>query len=488
MTIWQRIRTLLAPERRATFKDTSGWFHDWLTGGSTTASGEAVSPSKALTLSGYFAAVRAVAEDVGKIPLILYRRQKGGAKRRAFEHPVYRLLHDAPNPDMTAMDFRSCMTAHACNWGNGYAEIVHNGAGEPTELWPLGPGKMSIERDANGKLFYIYRNGGAEVRFPQRKILHIRGLASDGIQGYSIAHLAREAIGLGLSEQRSGADFFSNSSTPAGILSVPQEPGKDKRDEFHRQWEERYGKDGKRGRTAILSGGITFTPLSMSNEDSQFIESRQLTIEEMARWLRVPPHIIGHLLRATFSNIEHLSIEYVTLCLLSWAIRWEQEIQRKLISGTDTTLFAEHLFDALLRGDTTTRYAAFATARQWGWSSANDVLRKENMNPIGPAGDIYMIPANMMNAERLLETETPNGMEPPNGGADAGPVATEKEGEGEEGKNGGSRMEMAPRLRDRITAGSQLRADDIVPETLNSVALCKQRLADGNGRAKTGGG
>lgn len=447
MRIWHKVWAFF--KKRATFKDTEGWFHDWLLGGSATASGQAVGPNTALTLSSYFASVRAVAEDVGKIPLILYRRS-GQGKDRATSHPLYRLLHDQPNPDMTAMDFRSCMTANAANWGSAYAEIVRNRAGQALAWWPLESGKMSIERDANGKLIYIYRDGGVETRLPQRDVFHLRGLASNGIEGYSIARLARESIGLGLAEQKSGGAFFGNANRPSGILESPQPLEVGQKDELRKQWEAQHKGSENAHKTAVLSGGITFKPLSISNEDAQFIESRQLTVEEMARWLRVPPHVIGHLLRATFSNIEHLAIEYVTHCLMSWAVRWEQEIQRKLISPRERNVFAEHLFDALLRGDIETRYKAYATARRYGLASANDILRRENMNPIGPAGDVYMVEGNMINVERLLEKEEPNGLDTGNGGETARPNDTEEAPEGEGEKKDGRSLAMSESLRDRF--------------------------------------
>jgi hypothetical protein len=195
----------------------------------------------------------------------------------------------------------------------------------------------------------------------------------------------------------------------------------------------------------VLSGGLTFKPLSISNDDAQYIESRQFTVEDMARWLRVPPHIIGHLLRSTFSNIEVQGTEYVVYCLLSWARRWEQEIQRKLISPRERTVFAEHLFDGLLRGDIDTRYKAYATARQWGWMSANDVLGKENMNPIGEAGDVYLVPANMMNADRLLE-EPQDVVDTPSGNSGNGKPDPETTPEAQSQETQSRRLELAQRL------------------------------------------
>lgn len=453
MAIWQRFRKFF--EKRATLKDTYGWFVEHLLGGGgTTASGESVGPNTALTLSSYFAGVRAIAEDIGKIPLILYRRTDKRSKDRAISHPLYRLLHDQPNPDMSAMDFRACMTAHAINWGNAYAKIERNDMGQVLSLYPLEPSRISIKRTTDGELVYVYSpESGGQVRYEQRRVLHIRGLSSDGIQGYSIARLARESIGLGLAEQKSGGAFFGNAGRPSAILECPQPLNREDADKLREQWEAQYGGAAKAHKTAVLSGGITAKPFSISNEDAQFIESRQFTVEDMARWLRVPPHIIGHLLRSTFSNIAVQGIEYVVFCLLSWAVRWEQEIQRKLISRRERNVFCEHLFDGLLRADIKTRYEVHAIRRQWGLASANDIHELENTNPIGTAGDVYLVPANMMNAERLLEMpnnvlDTASG---DSGDRKPNPQATS---EGESQETEPRRLGMAEGLLARIYLGS----------------------------------
>jgi HK97 family phage portal protein len=446
MTVWQRFRKFF--EKRATLKDTYGWFVEHLLGGGgPTASGESVGPEKALTLSAYFAGVRAISEDIAKIPLILYRRKDERTKERATGHPLYRILHDSPNPEMSAMDFRSCMTANAINWGNAYAAIVRNGMAQVLALVPLESSRMAIRRNEENELRYVYSpDTGGEISYTPRQILHIRGLGSNGIQGYSIARLAREAIGLGLAEQKSGGAFFGNAGRPSAILECPQPLKREDQDKLREQWEAQYGGAGNAHKTAVLSGGITAKPFSVSNEDAQFIESRQFTVEDMARWLRVPPHIIGHLLRSTFSNIAVQGVEYVIYCLLSWAVRWEQEIQRKLIAPRNVgTFFAEHLFDGLLRGDIETRYRAYAIARQWGFKSANDCLVLENENPIGPAGDVYLVPANMMNADRLLEVNA-NVVDTTGSNSGNGEPDSETAPEGEPQEESTRCLELAERL------------------------------------------
>lgn len=396
-----------------------------------------------MTLSSYFAAVRAVAEDIAKIPLPLYRETSDGGRERAKSHPVYSLLHDAPNPDMGSMDFRATMTANACNWGSGYAEIVRAG-GMPVELWPLESDKMSAERDPEGNLFYIYRKDGQETRLLQHNVFHLRGLASDGINGYSIVRLARESLGQGMAEQRSGAAYFGNSSIPFGVIETEADVDEAMVDQFRKDWDAKHRGSENAYRPAFLFGGASFKPLTISNQDAQFIESRQFTVEDMARWLRVPPHVIGHLLRSTNNNIEHQGIEYVTLCLLSWAVRWEQEIKRKLISPRNKNIYAEHMFDALLRGDSKSRNDAYQKAIQSGWLSINDVRRKENENPIGPAGDIHMVQVNMQNVEQLRKLESADDTDGGNQNPGREPDQAQSEGkEGTQDDNGVARTAIA---------------------------------------------
>jgi HK97 family phage portal protein len=434
-------------EKRATLKDTYGWFVEHLLGGGgPTSSGESVGPNTALSLSSYFAGVRAISEDIAKIPLILYRRKGERGKERATSHPLYRILHDRPNPRMGSMDFRSCMTAHGINCGNGYAVIERAATSQPLNLWPLEPSRVRIEIGDDGGLIYIYSpEQGGELRYLDYDILHIRGLGSNGIQGYSLARLARESIGLGLAEQKAGGAFFGGGSRPGGILESPQPLKPEAKQELLKQWNAQYQGAENAHKTAVLSGGLTFKPLSISNDDAQYIESRQFTVEDMARWLRVPPHVIGHLLRATFSNIEHQSIEYVQHCLMSWAVRWEQEIQRKLISPRERNVFAEHMFDGLLRADIKTRYEVHAIRRQWGLASANDIHALENTNPIGEAGDVYLVPANMMNADRLLE-EPQDVVDTPSGNSGNGKPDPETTPEAQSQETQSRRLELAQRL------------------------------------------
>ena len=239
--------------------------------------------------------------------------------------------------------------------------------------------------------------------------------------------MARESIGAAIGELISGAALFGNGSRPGGVLETPNKLDDPARRNLRESWERVHGGAASSHTTAILEQGVSFKPISITNKDAMWIEARQFSVEEFARWLRIPPHKIQHLLRSTFNNIAEQNIEYVTDTLMPWLIRWEQEIHKKLIApmrgpGVRSELFAEHVVAALLRGDPESQAKAFATGRQWGWLSANDVRGKMNDNPIGESGDVYMVQVNMQNGERLLDEPEPEPIvpSPGDGAANAG--------------------------------------------------------------------
>lgn len=405
-TMWQRIRRWPARlrELRSTLRNPAEWLLDAFTGGSAPAAGIRVGPSQALTLSAYFAAIRAISEDIAKLPLVTYRRLKPQGKERVPEYPLYTLLHDAPNPEMTSMAFRETLTQHAIGWGNGYAEIEWAG-NTPKALWPLDPTQVEPKRDSvNGELYYLVRgwNGKPDTTLRMENMFHLHGLGYDGITGYSVAQLARESLSTAAALEQSAGGFFGNGSRPGGILETPNKLGNEGRRNLRESWEEAHGGAANAGRTAVLEQGVQFKTISISNKDAQWIEARQFSVEEFCRWTRVPPHKVAQLLHATFTNIAHQDLEYHGDALMPWEVRWEQEAHRKLIPKSErSTYFVEHVTAAVLRSDTATRYAAYATARVNGWMSANKILELENLNPIGKQGDIYWMPANMMDASKV---------------------------------------------------------------------------------------
>jgi HK97 family phage portal protein len=388
------------------------WTHSDL-GGYSTKSGVDLSHSKALSIVSYYSAVTLISQTIAQLPLILYRRMEPRGKERAFNHQLYSLLHDEPNEWMTARTFRETLQGHLLTWGNAFAEIDWDLSGEPVAqgLFPLRPDRMTLEW-RKGRVVYNYQTpDGQQHELQAFQVLHIPGFGFDGILGYDPLTMHREALGLTKATEEFGARFFGAGSTMGGVLSRPV--GAPKMSDGARQMlRESFSKMhsglSNTHKVAILEEGTTYQSIGIPPENAQFLETRKFQRGEVASLFHVPPHMIGDLERATFSNIEHQGIEYVTYCLGPWLKAWESEIHRKLLAPTEKrTLFAEFLVDGLLRGDTTARYQAYSVGRQWGWLSANDVRERENMNPI-EGGDTYMVPLNMMSASASLDVVAPD--------------------------------------------------------------------------------
>lgn len=380
------------------------WVVDWFAGNMANSAGVRVDYDTAMMYAPFFAGVRVIAEDLGLLPLFLYERLKRG-KDRATGHPLYPLLHDAPNPMMGAMSFKEALQGHAITWGRGVAYVVtHERTGVIEELWPLRPDRLRIKVRQMGKgrveRWVQYRDdvNGIYANLAPGEYLCINGLGDNGVTGYSVVELAANSIGLGLATEHYGAKTFSNGAAPAGALSHPENLSPEARKRMADDWENIHRGIDRAHRVAILEEGVTWQQVGLPNDANQFLETRKLQVTDMARWLRLPPHKIGDLDRATFSNIEEQQIDYVSSALTAWLTRWEQAILTQLLLPEERArYFPEHLVDALLRGNTVARYQAYAVGRQWGWLSANDVRERENMNPVD-GGDAYLVPLNMVPA------------------------------------------------------------------------------------------
>ncbi|GEC02963.1 hypothetical protein SSP24_06180 [Streptomyces spinoverrucosus] len=380
------------------------WVIDWFRGDMANSAGVRVDYDTAMMYAPFFAGVRVIAEDLGLLPLFLYERIRRG-KRRATSHPLYPLLHDAPNDMMGAMAFKEALQGHAITWGRGVAYVVtHERTGVIEELWPLRPDRVRIKVRQLGKgrveRWVQYRDdvNGIYANLAPGEFLCINGLGDDGVTGYSVVELAANSIGLGLATEHYGAKTFSNGAAPAGALSHPENLSPEARKRMADDWENIHRGIDRAHRVAILEEGVTWQQVGLPNDANQFLETRKLQVTDMARWLRLPPHKVGDLERATFSNIEEQQIDYVSSALSAWLTRWEQAILTQLLLPEERVrFFPEHLVDALLRGNTMARYQAYAVGRQWGWLSANDVRERENMNPVD-GGDAYLVPLNMVPA------------------------------------------------------------------------------------------
>jgi len=376
--------------------------------------GIGIDHDKALTYSAYWACVRRLSETLASFPLFLMRTE-GRGKEKAREQELFRLMHRSPNPEMPAFAFIETLMHHLVTWGNCYALIDWNDNLEPKALWIMRPDRTQTYRDPQTKqLLYKYtplwgsRNGGlgdrdvGEIKIPAYRVLHIPGLGFDGLTGYSVVHMAKECIGLGLAEEEFGARYFGQGTNLGAVAKHPGHLTQDAHQSLKKDLQEKYEGLGKAHTLMLLEEGMTFDKLTIPPEDSQFLESRKFQIDEIARWFLIPPHMIGDLERATNNNIEQQSLEFVMHTMRPWCIRWEQWLDFKLMPPQ---LGPDHYFkfqiNALLRGDTESRYKAYAVGIQNGWLSPDDVRELEDMNPLPPGqgGDIYMRQVNMAPAE-----------------------------------------------------------------------------------------
>ena len=361
--------------------------------------GKRVTDRTALQHIAVYACVRVLSEAIAQLPLHVYKYNDSG-KERVSQHPLYFLLHDQPNPEMTSFVFRETLMSHLLIYGNAYAQIIRNGRGDVLGLYPLMPDKMKVDRDEKNRLIYIYsRYDEANPNLKEQgdiilyadEVLHIPGLGFDGLVGYSPIALAKNAIGISIACEEYGASFFGNGASPSGVL---EHPGVIKNPERVRDaWQRAYG--GRNAhKVAVLEEGMKFTPIAIPNNEAQFLETRKFQIEEIARMYRVPLHMIGDLDHATFSNVEHLSLDFVKYSLDPWIVRWEQSLQKALLSDSEKgQYFVKFNVDGLLRGDYASRMQGYATERQNGWMSANDIREKEDMNliPDEDGGNLYLV-------------------------------------------------------------------------------------------------
>ena len=382
---------------------TVGSSYSFYMGGSS--AGKNVNERSAMQMTAVYSCVRILAEAVAGLPLHLYRYKEDGGKERAIDNNLYHLLHDEPNKEMSSFIFRETLMTHLLLWGNAYAQIIRNGKGEVVALYPLMPNKMQVDRDENDELYYIYTRSsdeaktmeGVTVYLTPRDVLHIPGLGFDGLVGYSPIAMAKNAIGLAIATEEYGAKFFANGAAPSGVLEHPgtiKDPSR-----LRENWNSTFGGSANSGKVAVLEEGMKYTPISISPEQAQFLETRKFQIDEIARIFRVPPHMVGDLEKSSFSNIEQQSLEFVKYTLDPWIIRWEQSLSRALLNEDEKrNYFFKFNLEGLLRGDYESRMSGYATARQNGWMSANDIRELENLDkiPAEDGGDLYLINGNML--------------------------------------------------------------------------------------------
>jgi len=370
-----------------------------LLGGSASAAGVAVNEESSLRNTAVLACVRILSNSTAMLPLPVYRRLTPRGKERAQDHPLYAVLNAQANPEMTAFELRRWLMQHVLLYGNGYAEIDWSQNGQVRGLWPLLSAQMRIER-VSGALVYVYTlPNGRTLELPAWRVLHLRGMTGNGVEGYSVIHqMMSEAVGLGLATQEYGARFFGNGARPGIVLMHPGTLSDKALINLRASWANDHEGLSNAHRLRILEEGMKAETITVPPEEAQFLETRKFQVTEIARAFGVPPHMIGDLDRATFSNIEHQGMEFLQFSLGPWLKQIEQSIHAQIMRPVERqTYFVEHVRDAILQADTATRYAAYAVGRQWGWLSTNDVRELENMNPIDN-GDVYLTPLNMVEA------------------------------------------------------------------------------------------
>ncbi len=386
------------------FASMSSWWNGlfdkrlWESNGSSrsTTARQNVSEETALNYSAVWCATKLLCGTGASLPLPMFDSGDGDQRLKDREHPLYRILNIAPNPEMTAYSFRSIMWQWQVNWGNAYAEIVREGNmpdGQVVYLWPLHPARVEACRDPDDNLYYKVRNedGTSPTELESWQMLHIPSIiTSDGISGRGVITHARETIGAAIGAEKYGANWFGGAGVPRVVIEHTGTWDPAQREAFRKEWDEIHaGPDGHR--IALLMGGAKAVPLSLSAEDSQFIETRYLGIEEMARWYGIPPHLLHHLLRATFNNIEELGISFVQYGLIPWLRVWEQCITQKLLTPEEQLrYFAEHNVDALLRGSAAARAAFYQVMTNAAIMSRNECRKKENLDPVD-GGDTFLV-------------------------------------------------------------------------------------------------
>lgn len=394
---------------------TSGSAYTFFMGGSS--AGKNVNERSAMQMTAVYACVRILSEAIAGLPLHMYRYKDEGGKEKAIDHTLYHLLHDEPNPEMTSFVFRETLMTHLLLWGNAYAQIIRNGKGEVIALYPLMPNRMEVNRDANGMLYYVYQKSnddaptmeGSSVILSPSEVLHVPGLGFDGLVGYSPIAMAKNAIGLSMAAEEYGAKFYANGAAPSGVLEHPgvlKDPAK-----VRDSWNAAFGGSSNSHKVAVLEEGLKYTPISISPNEAQFLETRKFQIDEIARIFRVPPHMVGDLEKSSFSNIEQQSLEFVKYTLDPWVVRWEQSLSRALLSETEKkSYFFKFNLEGLLRGDYQSRMQGYSIGIQNGFMCPNDVRELENLDliPDELGGNKYMVNGNMVDLKNVGAAYTGN--------------------------------------------------------------------------------
>lgn len=393
--------------RALAINDPKAWDRSlWNLIGSQSLSGENVTEETALTYSAVYNAISLISGTIGALPLHLMQR-KGKEKRIADDRKLYSVMHDQWNPYITAMAGREAMMAHILSWGNGYAEKVRDGYGEIRELWPITPNRVTPEMQGSELVYRITMDSGPNITLPREKILHVPGLGFDGFIGYSVIAMARKSIGLGIAMETFGSLYFGRGTHPSAVVTHPHQVKDIKA--MRQAISEVYSGLGQSQQLMLLEDGMKIEKVGIPPEDSQFLESRQFQIPEIARWFNLPPHKLKDLTRSSFSNIESEQISFVTDSILPWLVRLEANYNIQFLTAGDRGLYGQgrlyfkHSVEGLMRGDAASRATFYGTMLDKGVFSINEVREKEDMDPV-EGGDIHLVPLNMTTLENAGKT------------------------------------------------------------------------------------
>jgi HK97 family phage portal protein len=372
------------------------WIIRWLFGGAPVTP-TYVDEMSALRLTAYYGCIRVLSESVSTLPIGIYRGDEGQSAEE-IDHPLTTLLNDQVNDVMTAVVGREVLQSHMVGWGNGFAEIEFNGAGQVQALWPIPPNRVRIERNGNRDvLFRITDFDNRSITLDKARVFHIPGLGFDGVKGYSPAAIARRTLGLSVGAEEFGVRFFENDARPGIALKHPAGLSDKAYNRLKATWQDEHGGVINAWRPRILEEGMDIAQIGLPNADMEFVNTRKFQLTEIARLFRVPPHLIMDLERGTYSNIEHQSLEFVKFTLRTHLFRWEQAINQKLLMGAEG-IYAQHDVDDLLRGDFKTRMEGYGFAVQWGIKTRNQIRMIESDPPLPPdqRGDEIMVAQNMV--------------------------------------------------------------------------------------------
>lgn len=385
--------------------------------------GLTTSAEKPMTIPAVYQAIRLISTSLASLPIRVYQRE-GKRRTERPDHPASVALGVSPNDAMTATVFRETVQSHVLGWGNGFSRIIRDNRGEVDELIPLHPSQVALDPDyrLGDPLAYYVMDGTTRTKVEAADMLHVPALGAFGVWGYSPISLFRTAFELSMETEEYGRSFFANGASPSAVLKHPGEMKPKAAQRLRESWTRTYGGSAKnRHKVAVLEEGMDFQPISLNPEDAQFLETRKFQLADIARIYNVPAHMLGDLDRATFSNIEHQSIEFVRYSLRPWATRWTQELNRKLF-GSRRDLYCEHDFDDLLAGDTPSRFDSYSKAITDGWLSRNEVRERENLDRVESL-DEYLVPLNMAGAGDEVAGE-PESVELPDADEEAARVVS----------------------------------------------------------------